>query len=391
MNTTLFRTSLIALSLAAALAGCGKDASTEAAAGTEQAAAAPSDPNLVTAPPALAGQLKTVTVGKTAVAEPLHVVGRIDFDEQRVARIGANVTGRVTELMALPGQQVAAGAVLAQLNSAELGTAQLALLKARAQRELAAKAVERARLLLAADVIGSAELQRRENELGVAQVEERAATDALRVMGVSQAAIGQTANTGAITSISSIVSTLSGVVVERKVNKGQVVQPAEVLFTVADLSRVWVVAQVPEAQVGRVAVGQNVNVDVPSNGVEPITGKIVWVADIVNPETRTVMVRTEVDNPKRHLKPAMLANLVIEPLPVERLVVPAAAVVREENEDYVFVRTEGDKYRRTPVKLADAVGGVRPVETGLVGGEVIVGEGAFHLNNQRKQEAEGGQ
>ncbi|WP_217808649.1 efflux RND transporter periplasmic adaptor subunit [Derxia lacustris] len=374
----LFTATLLAL----ALAGCGK---TEESPADSAATQAPADPNLVTAPPTLAGQLKTAPVATAPVSEPLRVVGRIDFDEQRVARIGANVTGRVTELMALPGQQVQAGAVLAQLNSAELGTAQLALLKARAQRELAGKAVERAKLLLAADVIGSAELQRRENELGVAAVEERAAADALRVMGVSAGAIAHTASTGAITSVSSIVSTVTGVVVERKVNKGQVVQPAEALFTVADLSRVWVIAQVPEVQIGRVQAGQTVRIEVPSNGVEPIVGKITWVADIVNPETRTVMVRTEVDNPKRHLRPAMLANLVIEPLPIDRLVVPASAVVREDNDDRVFVRTEGDRYRLTPVKLGEEIGGVRIVQSGLSGGETIVTDGAFHLNNERKR------
>jgi len=370
------------LAVAIALAGCG---SKDDAAATQQAAPAPADPNLVTAPAALVAQLTTAVVAKSPVSEPLRVVGRIDFDEQRVARIGANVTGRVTELTALPGQQVQAGAVLAQLNSAELGAAQLALLKARAQRELAGKAVERAKLLLAADVIGSAELQRRENELGVAAVEERAARDQLRVMGVSPQAIARTASDGSITSVSSIVSTVSGVVVERKVNKGQVVQPAEVLFTVADLSRVWVIAQVPEVQVGRVQVGQNVRIEVPSNGVAPITGKLVWVADIVNPDTRTVMVRTEVDNPRRHLKPAMLANVVIEPLPIDRLVVPSSAVVREDNDDRVFVRTEGNRYRLTPVKLGEEISGMRIVQSGLAGGETIVTDGAFHLNNERKR------
>lgn len=370
--------------LAAGLAGCGESSSADApqAAASAASAAAPADPLVVQPSPTLAQRVKDAKVSEAPVSEPLEVVGRIDFNEQTLARIGAAVTGRITELYALPGQTVRAGEALAQLHSAELAAAQLALLKANAQREQATRAVERARMLLASDVIGSAELQRRENELAVAEVEQRAAADTLRVMGVSPKAHAG----GVINSTSSIVSTLNGVLVERRVNRGQVVQPAEGLFTVADLSTVWVVAQVPESEVGRVRAGQKVRVSVPSNGVEPIEGQLVWVADTVNPETRTVTVRTELPNPKRLFKPAMLATMAIEPLPVPRLVVPTSAVVREENADHVYVRQgTANAYRLTRVQLGDEAGGVRVVKDGLRGGETIAAEGGFHLNNERKR------
>jgi cobalt-zinc-cadmium efflux system membrane fusion protein len=127
-------------------------------------------------------------------------------------------------------------------------------------------------------------------------------------------------------------------------------------------------------------------VSVPSNGVEPIEGQLVWVADTVNPETRTVTVRTELPNPKRQLKPAMLATMAIEPLPVPRLVVPTSAVVREEIADHVYVRQgTANAYRLTRVQLGDEAGGVRVVKDGLRGGETIAVEGGFHLNNERKR------
>lgn len=372
----------------ALLAGCGKDAPSSAAPASPTTAAAapraPSDPLLVAPPASLQQRLRTGSVERRLVTEPLSVVGRIDFDEQSVSRIGSSVTGRITELAVTPGQTVAAGQLLAQLNSAELGTAQLAYLKADAQRELAAKAVERAKLLLAADVIGTAELQRRENELKVAEIEQRAAADQLRVMGMSRTAITRTLTSGAITSTSSVVSTVSGVVVERKVNRGQVVQPADELFTVADLSRVWVVAKVPESQITRVQVGQPVKISVTSSPV-PLRGRVAWIADTVSVETRTVTVRTVVDNPKRQLRPAMLADVTIEPVALERLVVPGGAVVRESNRDHVFVRQADGRYRLTAVELADEAGDQRVVESGLKGGEVIVIDGAFHLNNERKR------
>lgn len=376
----------IAAAVAVALAACGdKEASPPASAAgdaTKSATRTPSDPNLVTAPAALVERLQLAPVERRPVSEPLSVVGRIDFDEQTVARIGASVTGRVTELAGAVGQSVRPGQVLAQLHSTELGQAQLGYLKANAQYDLASKAVERAKLLLAADVIGSAELQRRENELQVAQVEKRAAADQLRVMGVPPREIQRTIETGAITSTSSVVATAAGVIVERKVNKGQVVQPADVMFIVADLSRVWVVAQVPEAQIGRVQPGQAVTIEVTSVP-EPVRGRVAWIADTVNPETRTVTVRTEVDNPKRQLRPEMLANVSIAPAPVERLVVPSSAVVRENNQEHVFVRLADDRFRMVRVTLADETDGLRVVQSGLKGGERIVVDGAFHLNSER--------
>jgi cobalt-zinc-cadmium efflux system membrane fusion protein len=376
----------IAAAVSLALAACGdKEASPPAAAAGDAAkgaARAPSDPGLVAAPAALVERLQLAPVEQRPVSEPLSVVGRIDFDEQTVARIGASVTGRVTELAGAVGQSVRPGQVLAQLHSTELGQAQLGYLKANAQYDLASKAVERAKLLLAADVIGSAELQRRENELQVAQVEKRAAADQLRVMGVSPREIQRTVETGAITSTSSVVATAAGVIVERKVTKGQVVQPADVMFIVADLSRVWVVAQVPEAQIGRVQPGQAVTIEVTSVP-EPVRGRVAWIADTVNPETRTVTVRTEVDNPKRQLRPEMLANVSIAPAPVDRLVVPSSAVVRENNQEHVFVRVSDDRFRMVRVTLADETDGLRVVQSGLKGGERIVVDGAFHLNSER--------
>ncbi|MFM8339278.1 MAG: efflux RND transporter periplasmic adaptor subunit, partial [Fluviibacter sp.] len=107
-------------------------------------------------------------------SETLRVSGKVDFDEQRVARIGATVTGRVTEIVAMPGQEVDQGTVLGRINSTELGQAQLAFLKARAANELAARAFDRAKILYKEDVIAKADLQRRQSEAETTAAERRA-------------------------------------------------------------------------------------------------------------------------------------------------------------------------------------------------------------------------
>lgn len=354
-------------------------------------AGAAEDPAVVKPAPQLLAQLKIAAIGNAPVSEDLRVAGRIDFDEQRLARIGASVTGRVTEIQAMLGQEVKKGDVLAQINSSELSTAQLAYLKARSQQELHRRNLERAEALYTADVIGAAEMQRRKSEFDIAGAETRAARDQLRVLGVSAASIERLGNSGAIDSINPVVASLKGVVVERKITGGQVVQPADVLFVVADLGRVWAVAQVPEKQVNQVKVGQAVKIEVPALDNEKLVGKLIYVGQTIQPETRTVLVRTELDNSDGRLKPAMLASMLIESAPQNRLVVPTAAVVRENDEDHVFLAEADGAFRLQKVKLGVEHGGMRVVDNGVKAGDRVVVEGAFHLNNERNRKAlEGG-
>ncbi|MBP0619094.1 efflux RND transporter periplasmic adaptor subunit [Cupriavidus consociatus] len=337
--------------------------------------------------------LKVAPVTTSPFSEMLRVAGRIDFDEQRVSRIGASVTGRVTDLYATLGQEVKAGQVLARLHSSELGAAQMSFLKSEAQHDLQVRNAERARQLFAADVIGRGELQRRESELAIASAEMRAYRDQLRVLGMSQGSIAELAKNGSINSHSPVYSSISGTVVERNVAQGQVVQPADALYTVADLSRVWVVAEVPEQQAAQVAEGQSVEIEVPSlangKGGNTITGKLIYVGRTVSPQSRTVLVRTELENREGRLKPAMLASMLIAGKPQDQLVIPAAAVVREGNDELVYVEMPGNKFRLTKVKLGAESDGMRVVQNGVKAGDRIVVDGAFHLDNERKRIEQG--
>ncbi|MBX6318344.1 efflux RND transporter periplasmic adaptor subunit [Pigmentiphaga sp.] len=372
-----FSPTVALLALCLALGACGKK---------PEPAGAPQeriDPNIVVADQAMMARIKVAPASVEPFSEVLRVAGRIDFDRQRMARIGASVTGRVTDITTMLGANVKPGDVLARLHSTELGSAQLAYLKAKAQSELQENARERARLLFAADVIGKAELQRRENEYAVAAAELRAAYDQLSVLGMSRAAIERMGRTGEISSFSPVVSTLHGTVVELKVAPGQVVQPADALFTVADLSKVWAVADVPEQQADLVAEGQTVDIEVPALGNRRIQGQLIYVGQVVNPSTRTVRVHTSIDNADGRLKPAMLATMLITSRPTEQLVIPASAIVRYDNEDLVYVEIAPGRYRATQVQLGGTYHDRRAVVSGLKAGDRVVIEGAFHLNNQR--------
>ncbi len=382
MNTqhTSFRPALLASLLAAAvLAGCGKGEDTNS-----QAAPA-ADPNLVVVSAEMARNFRVAPLAEQLIDIQRDVPGRIEANEQLVTRIGASVTGRVTEVLAEVGARVKAGQVLARVSSPELTNAQLAYLRAHSQTAQAERAVERAQLLIQADVIGSAELQRREAELSIARAELRAAADQLLLLGVSEAYIERLRSTGQLNTYANINATRSGVVIERKVSQGQVAQPGDPLFTVADLSKVWVVGALPEQDAAAVQPGQRVQVRVPALGERQFSGKVVFVSDTISPETRTLMVRTEVDNADRALKPQMLATLRISGQPRQQLAVPEAAVVRDNDRDHVFVALADGPFRLTPVELGAAANGVRPLLKGPAGGTPVVVDGAFHLNNERKR------
>ena len=377
MNNTFSKLTFIALLTSLLLiTGCKKSQPS----GARQTA---QDPNLVMANESLLAQIKISEVALSDVSDILRVAGQIDFDEQALTRIGASVTGRVTQINAQLGNEVKKGDTLALINSSELSNSQLAYLKARSEKEFHRRTVQRAKTLFEADVISAAELQRRESEYEVASAQTRAAQDQLRVLGVNLKAMEELATTGAIDSVASVMATIKGVVVERKVTTGQVVQPADVLFTVADLSRVWAVAQVPEQQVAQVKVGQSVRIEVPALENEKLIGKLIYVGSTVNPESRTVLVRTELDNTSGRLKPSMLASMLIESTPTKRMVVPITAIVREQDTDYVFTEEKPGSFRLKPVRLSSEHNGQRVVLDGLSQGMRIVSDGAFHLNNHR--------
>jgi cobalt-zinc-cadmium efflux system membrane fusion protein len=342
------------------------------------------DPMVVQVAAEQASNYKTGRVISADVALVQEHPGRVEANERQVSRIGATVTGRVTKVLAELGDVVRPGQVLAQVSSPELTTAQLAFLRAQSNQALAERAVDRARQLIQADVIGSAELLRRESELSIARAEKRAAEDQLRLAGLPSDAIEKLGTTGALHPEAGVITHLGGVVVERKVSQGQVVQTGEQLFTVADLSKVWVVGSLPEQAARSVYRGQTVEIEVPAID-RKMSGRVVFVSDTIQPETRTVTVRTELENRSRELKPQMLANMRLASAAQKMVVIPDAAVVREGDKDHVFVEIGANTYRLVPVELAPTTNHQRPVLKGLHEGDTIVVDGGFHLNNDRAQ------
>ena len=340
-------------------------------------------PQSIEATPALLKLLKIDQVKPSEIHDTLRLSAQVELDQHRVARIGSTVTGRITKIYAVLGQKVKKGQRLALLNSVELGKAQSDYLKASTQVNLWRLNVERAKRLLQSGVIATAQLQERQSVLNEAEVDLRAARDQLRVMGMSEADLKRLDKERSIHSFSPVTASINGVVIERNVTIGQVVQPADSLYTVANLSHLWLVAEIPEQQAHWVREGDQVHAEVPALPDLEVSGKLIYVADLVNPDTRTVTVHMALDNPQRLFKPQMLATLKITKPGKKTLVIPGQAVVRENDKDYVFVQTGSNRFELREVKLGHEESQQLPVLDGLKAGDLIVVKGAFHLNNER--------
>lgn len=349
------------------------------------------DPLEITPAESLRAQLQTAVPVVANVGATLSVSARIEFDETRITRVGSPVMGRIASLAVREGQEVKKGQLLATVNSTGLSEAQLALLKASSQRQLAQRAVDRAQTLLSAGVIGAAELQRREAELAQASAEFDAARDQLSLLGVPAEAVDELIKGRRFNSATRIVASMDGVVLDRKITLGQVVEPADTVFEIADLSELWLVADVPEQNAGTLREGQHVEASISAFANLTLNGRLSFVSHTVNPETRTVRVRMELPNANRRYKPAMLATMLLKDQTEPHTVVPIEAVVREDNAEHIFIEQSPGTYRLRPVQLGEEFNGRRVLVDGLQPGEKIVTAGAFHLNNERRRRAQRGQ
>jgi cobalt-zinc-cadmium efflux system membrane fusion protein len=314
--------------------------------------------------------------------------GTVRPNEHAVADITPLVRGRVVDAYADLGQEVKAHALLAILYSSDLGLAQSAYLKANAKLYVAGQSFRRAKFLLEEKVIGEAEAQRRQGELIGARAEAREARDRLLLLGMEEKDIARLDRDQKIQSHVPINAPFEGRIIARNVTRGEVVETTEKLFVLADLSQVWVVANIPEKDIPYIqplgaAQNQAVEVRVSAYPEQAFQARITYVGDVLDPTTRTMQLRLELPNPKGLLKPEMFATVRVyaEPEP-NVLVVPEAAVQRDRDRTYVFIQKDPQTFEVRPITVAESNGEVVKVLTGLREGEAVVTHAAFLLKSE---------
>jgi cobalt-zinc-cadmium efflux system membrane fusion protein len=314
--------------------------------------------------------------------------GIVQPNQRNMAEITTLVRGRVVEVYADLGQEVKANAPLAILYSSELGLAQSAYLKARAKLHVAEQAYARAKFLLQEKVIGEAEAQRRQAELLSSQADANEAHDRLKLLGMSDEEFRRLERSREIRSVVPIVAPFAGRIIGRRLTRGEVVETTENLFVIADLSEVWVQANIPEKDIPFVhaihAAGERkAEVRINAYPREVFMGTITYVGDVLDPVTRTMQLRIELPNPDGRLKPEMFATIrLFSEAQPERLAVPEAALQRDRGRTFVFVQRGANEYEVRDVQVGESNGTLTAVLGGLSEGEQVVTHGAFVLKSE---------
>ena len=313
--------------------------------------------------------------------------GIVGANEHALAEVTTVVRGRVMAVHADLGQEVKTGQLLAVLSSSDLGTAQSTYLKTNANLHVAQHAATRATRLLAGNGIGIGENQRRQGEMIRLRAENREARDHLRLLGMSREEVNRLNREHTLHSYVSIEAPFNGRVIARNLTRGEVVETTAKLFVVADLSEVWVTANIPESDIPFIghnpAKPQFVEVRVLAYPNQVFQGSITYVGDILDQVTRTMRLRIELPNPHRLLKPQMYAAIRVysEPEP-DVLMVVERAVQRVGNRTFIFVQRQAGLFEARDVKLGDSNGQRIKALEGLQEGEQVVEDGAFVLRSE---------
>jgi cobalt-zinc-cadmium efflux system membrane fusion protein len=377
--------------------------------GCKQTAPANSSSSLNSSPTPASAQntaIEIEIVAPQSIAGVIPATGKILVPEDRVAVIGPVNQGRIVRLYAGQGTRVRKGQKLADLESADIDQAEADYLKALADHEnarrsstaevkLAQANYDRAKLLYEQRVTAGKNLQAAEHDLEVAKAAAensvsgtRAALTAARrhllILGLKDSTIDSLAKRTDLAAVFSLNSPIDGIVVERNVTVGASVGTDANLFKIIDLSRVWIDANVFEKDLQQVRLGQEVKLTVPAFPGATFSGRVILINSVVDPDTRTVKVRTEVANPDGRLKPDMFANVqIVTAVNRAAISIPQSAILNDEGKTIVFV-AEGNGYKKRQVQAGIQSNDRVEVVDGLTAGDKVVIKGNYLLLQQTR-------
>ena len=306
------------------------------------------------------------------------VTATIQPDADRLARVAPRIEGRITAAPAKLGDRVRAGQTLATLDSVDVGEAHAAWVQAQAELTLAETDFQRAKQLADEEIIARKDFLRAQSDRDKAAAALRAAADKLRLLGGSP----QAGNVSAF----AVTAPFAGTVIAKDATLGELGRPGEAMFTLADLSRVWIQADLPEAALAKVRVGAAASVTVPAYPGESFSGRVDLIGAVLDKDTRTVAARIVVPNADGRLKPQMFATATIDSGAEQReaLLLPDAAIVLMQGQPTVFVFEQG-AYEARLVEPGERSGGRTVLKSGVKAGEQVVTAGAYALKARQQK------
>jgi len=339
----------------------------------------------VPAPPASQPRVETAVVEFSSSHQALILSGKVAYGEDRYSKISSPLQGRVVEVRAHLGDRVKAGDVLLIVDSPDIAQAYSEYVKEDSDLQYATRAHDLAKDLYENKAMPLKDLKQAENELVKARAEFRRAKERLLSLRVPADELTKPLDKQKITSRFEMKSPLTGIVVERAVTPGQSVggDPSQVLFTVADLDMLQVLADLYERDLALVREGQFAMVTVEAYPGVEFPATVAAIGDVVDPATRTIKVRAWVNNDPHKLKPEMFARLHLNVGDATQFIaVPREAVLEVDGKQFVYVVEEPNRYVKREVKVSNiSTDQVRVLE-GLTRGQRIVTKGAVLIKGQ---------
>ncbi len=364
-------------------AGCGGGD-----APVEEPAEAAHDPVVtLTAEQVVAAGIDTAVVTRRTVPAIVEATAVIEGVPDLTAHLAPRVVSLVAEVLVNEGDHVTRGQRLAVLDSPELGRAKADFIGALAEEAVATEAAAREGRLHRERITSERVWREAEGAAARARAEREAAEGRLHALGLSDDDLEQLRSEQHYGSTFDLRTPLAGIVTKRRATVGETVDPAIPLFTVIDLSRVWVQVDVYDSQLPFVRTGQPVTARTGAYPERVFTGQVDNIGATVEPTTRAVKVRAQLRNPDRALKPGMFAEVVIEGLAADSLAlaVPRDAWQRDGDESIVFVVRGTTRYERRVVETGLAWGPWVVIRSGLSEGDVVVTRGAFVLKAEYRR------
>ncbi len=341
-------------------------------------------------------QLKSIKISaaaERAFPQERTAVGSIDFNENLAVQVFSPYQGKIIKAYVEVGDQVKKGQTLFTIESPDLIQADSNLIAAAGLLDLTMHVLERAKQLYQVQGIAEKDLQQAISDQQTAEGALKAGRDAVRVFGKSDAEIDAIVASRKIDSVLVVPSPINGRVTARVAQPGLFVQPGNTPapYTVADVVTVWMLANVSESNIKYVNVGQKVNVSTMAYPDQVYEGKIAVVGATVDPNLHTLLIRSEIQNPRRELLPGMLANFVIRiGDPVIAPAVPPESVVREgDGTMTIWVTTDRHHFIQRKVRLGLQSDGYDQILEGLTQGELVVTDGAVFLDNMLISSSDG--
>jgi membrane fusion protein, heavy metal efflux system len=320
-------------------------------------------------------------------AADLRLPGVVEPNAYRHVVVTPLVAGRVTRVLVELGEQVRQGQTLAHVFSPELAEARTRYTSARAELEAHERELQRTHKLVEIGAASRQELERIHAEHTAQTAAVQSARARLQLLGVPETALDAASGKEGSAS-ANVPAPLAGVVTERVANIGLNVDPASKLFTVVDLSSVWVVAELYEKDFSRVRIGSSAMITTSSYPDRVLQGRVSYIDPQLSPDTRTAKVRVEVRNPGNELRLGMLADVTVAGASGDlKPVVPRTALQNVGDRQVVYLASpsEPGKFTEREVRLGQSVGEGVEVLTGLNAGDTVVTEGAFFVRAERER------